>query len=660
MNRTSEPPSAATQEVGEALRAERTVVEQAQAVLRQQQAELDAARERWREEREESDRFVEARQAELERFANRTEEDRSELNGLRDALAAERAAIEAERAQCRQLADDLATQREEMDRRTVTADEESTDLLQRQRQQLVRERKELESLQKSLESERDSVQSDRARCQRLAEDLSAQRADLDRQLQSLAQESARLKAEKDSFDEEQQTWEAAQDHARRQIEQRAEQLDRQKELLEEQRQSLAAEQQAWEALQAEAEGKLAARAEQLDAREQEIDERTAELERCASPARAVFEPAGPAELEFLDDSQEPEPAKSMNSLELFRQMTPAASNRTIPLSELSALRNSLLEEEPEAETSEPEPEPDYAAENRREGGCRSVSQILLEDPVIADSFLPRTPEASPPPAHRKAKATVEDDREESIEQYMAGLLARVNSGGSYTPGSQAPPDERPVPVPIRESRMAPEMSEPDEESGQSAEEAEEAMVAASEEPDQVAPSIRRARAPERIEDLAMFREVANMSAQSALDTHARSRLLKSVNAKLSVVAIALTTAGVLFYRWMSVPDNEVFYYAGLGVVLIAVFWSVQYAALAGYACLTGKRKRVDDQAAELADIADPEDLGERENADTPPGEATTHELDCRSLTIEALAADDALPVSTDSAAADGSPQVERR
>ena len=96
----------------------------------------------------------------------------------------------------------------------------------------------------------------------------------------------------------------------------------------------------------------------------------------------------------------------------------------------------------------------------------------------------------------------------------------------------------------------------------------------------------RARAPEKAEDLVSLRELANLSAQSALDTHARSRLMKSVNAKLAVVAVALATAGVLFWRWAAVPESVTHYYMGLAVILVAVLWGVQYAALAGYAYLT--------------------------------------------------------------------------
>ncbi len=67
--------------------------------------------------------------------------------------------------------------------------------------------------------------------------------------------------------------------------------------------------------------------------------------------------------------------------------------------------------------------------------------------------------------------------------------------------------------------------------------------------------------------------------------------MKSVNAKLAVVAVALATAGILFWRWAVSPGNHTHYYMGLAVVLVAVLWGAQYAALAGYAYLTsGGRK----------------------------------------------------------------------
>ena len=145
---------------------------------------------------------------------------------------------------------------------------------------------------------------------------------------------------------------------------------------------------------------------------------------------------------------------------------------------------------------------------------------------------------------------------------------------------------------------------------------------APESPAQVSESRPRARAPEKAEDLVTLRELANLSAQSALDTHARKHLIRSVNAKLAVVAMALATAGILFWRWAAIPGSVMHYYIGLVVILIAVLWGVQYAALAGYAYLTngGRRastaKSSSDPGSESAPDAKISELAAERTAET--------------------------------------------
>jgi hypothetical protein len=64
----------------------------------------------------------------------------------------------------------------------------------------------------------------------------------------------------------------------------------------------------------------------------------------------------------------------------------------------------------------------------------------------------------------------------------------------------------------------------------------------------------------------------------------------------------LGTAGILFYRWGVSPGDNTYYYVGLAVVLIAIVWGVQYAALASYAYLTrGRRTSGGKESGELED-----------------------------------------------------------
>lgn len=569
-------------------------LEEREDAIRSQELELQAARNRWLEEREQFERELEDRKTELERRIVELESARAEFKSDRRQLDQAREDLTArQEEQARVVANEGSNRETSAEAETLRAD------LERQREEMTRAREELDSLREAIGKEREAVEGDRERCESLAAEATERRVEAERQSGVVAQEAAELRVEREAFAEEQQKWEAAQLDAQKQIEQRAEQLDRQKEALDEQKEALASGQANWEALQAEAESQLAARAEQLDARERELDERTAEYEKipCYS-ANLPTRPSSSCELEFLDGVQDTD-AKSTSSLDLFRQLEGDSPSRTLPLGDFSELSKIFPDEADEQESSEPEP---MITMQEEDGQARpTVSEILLADPVIADSFV-RQPSEEPPTASRSAGGlTGEDGEEESIEQYMAGLLARVNRGGDAT-SAPSPVARRPA-VATPSSESQPSVSCDREECLSESSSQHDSPVASQPRP-VIGESARfrengpRARAPERAEDLVSLRELANLSAQSALDTHARSRLMRSVNAKLAVVAVALATAGVLFWRWATNPSSVADYYMGLAVILIAVFWGVQYATLAGYAYLTsGERKTPDDSAA---------------------------------------------------------------
>lgn len=588
-----------------------TVVQQEQAIA-DARSELENTRSEWEAERQSRDLEEKGRVADLENRAAELDAERIRLDRIREDLAArEEELVRDGVGEC------VALQEGAEDIEAIRAD------LEQQRVELARAREELDSLREAIGTEREAVEAERERCESLAEKIEARRVEAEGQLGVAAQEAAELRAERQAFAEEQEKWEAAQLDAQKQIEQRAEQLDRQKEVLDLQKEELANDQANWEGLKAEAEAQLATRAEQLDTREHELDERIAEYERSPAPAASGFD--------FFGEGQEAEtPAKSTNSLDLFRQMEGDVSSQTRPLSDFPELRSMICDNECEAEGLEPDvsdSEPPIVMQEASEGPQRSVSEILLEDPVIADSFVPR-PSDEAEGLSCPAIQPHGDDEEESIEQYMAGLLARVNGGSTAAPAQFA--RQKPA------AKAAPDSGRAcgnggAEAGGKGLPEAPSPGTQprpVTSESAQVAESRPRARAPEKAEDLVTLRELANLSAQSALDTHARSRLIRSVNAKLAVVAVALATAGVLFWRWFAIPNSVMHYYMGLAVILIAVLWGVQYAALAGYAYLTHGGRRApagESSSVSKQDAPQPvpvvaEDVDETSAAEVPPSE----------------------------------------
>jgi hypothetical protein len=583
-------------------------VREAEQAFSEARGELESSQKLWEAERETREADLDQRAAEFESARAELELERQDLVSARVDLAERN--VETDRHAMSEQSEHGPSE----DNAAVRAD------LERQREEMARAREELDSLREAVGKEREAVEADRKRCESLAAEIEERRIEAERQSGIAAQEAAELQVERDSFTAEQEKWEAAQLDAQKQIEQRAEQLDQQKESLDAQREELAKGQANWEGLQAEAEAKLAARAEQLDARERELDERTADNERTPQPFAGG--------LDFFADSEDGgAPAKSTNSGDLFRQLEGDSPSRTQPFGELSELGSIMRDDEVEPEVDGLEasdPEPMIVMREESESPQRTVSEILLDDPVIADSFVSQPTEEPVSAPLSEGQSAGEGDEEQSIEQYMAGLLARANGGSDATSATPVA-EKRSVAEPAQ--APGPEMAERTE--GPADESLTETSSSfqprpVTNEPAGARDCGPRARAPEKAEDLVSLRELANLSAQSALDTHARSRLIKSVNAKLAVVAVALATAGVLFWRWFAIPGSVMHYYMGLAVILIAVLWGVQYAALAGYAYLTsGGRNTSGDKPPQESEPVAPE-ASHFVEGETPP--ASTAEV----------------------------------
>ncbi|MEN6450021.1 MAG: hypothetical protein ABFC96_05990, partial [Thermoguttaceae bacterium] len=90
----------------------------------------------------------------------------------------------------------------------------------------------------------------------------------------------------------------------------------------------------------------------------------------------------------------------------------------------------------------------------------------------------------------------------------------------------------------------------------------------------------RATAPENRVDLSALRELANLSAHSALARHARRLMVSRMNSKLLVAGVAFASSVGLY--WMSrVLTWKVTYYAAMASLLIGVYWGMHYLLLTG-------------------------------------------------------------------------------
>jgi hypothetical protein len=163
------------------------------------------------------------------------------------------------------------------------------------------------------------------------------------------------------------------------------------------------------------------------------------------------------------------------------------------------------------------------------------------------------------------------DDDESIEDYMARLLQRV-SGDDDSPAVSAPSTG----IESVPSSAAPTS----------------AVENAIPEPIQAEPGpqqeyVPRAQAPEQAGKLEAMREVANMSARSAINTHTRMRGGKASHLRLDVALIAMVVGGVL--QWMSSTTNPGFGQVGLAIIVLGIFWGCQ-AMLISRACLSDTQR----------------------------------------------------------------------
>ena len=156
---------------------------------------------------------------------------------------------------------------------------------------------------------------------------------------------------------------------------------------------------------------------------------------------------------------------------------------------------------------------------------------------------------------------------ESVDDYMAKLMQRVRAQTSegapstpWTPSATPRPDPKPT-------QQVQETPGPD--------------IEASAEQDDLTELSPRAVAPERLTDLAAMRQLANVSAQSAIDGHTRHQLKMAIRTKLAVMAMGLAVGGALTWFWWAMNGGDLALYSAYACFLVIVLWGIQYAVLTG-------------------------------------------------------------------------------
>ena len=183
-------------------------------------------------------------------------------------------------------------------------------------------------------------------------------------------------------------------------------------------------------------------------------------------------------------------------------------------------------------------------------------------------------QAEQPAGERRAPPTAEGHGEEElIDNYMSRLMQRVRSKS-----------DEPVALPT----CAPPRCEPPSASQTQANVGTSPSAAA--QPVPAAPAVAacqpvelspRSAAPEKHIDLSAMRELANLSARTAISRHSRRLLIDTMRSKLVMAMLALAAGGGLFWMWQRYGAVEMTLFYSLAAVVVAIYFGVQYALLTG-------------------------------------------------------------------------------
>jgi len=557
--------------------------------LRTELASERAVRQLGRDSLQEDQQRLEAERNALQAQHQQIVELRQQLDDRTSKLNLAQEALDQDRKQLGVEQEQLAAARKqwETEQAEAAANQSSATLAQHElaaaQAEIAEQRADLEALRAGHDAARQRLDEQTHQLQSEKDKFASQQGELAAQLAALAEQQAALARQQQELEAENQSV----SQSRQQAEQlRAEaQLERQRAVaeqsrLKDERQQLAADRAALAAEQ----DRLAAEQEQLVAAQAEL---AAEKERLST------------ERESLAASQPPIASIETNSV--VEHETPPVAWAAAE-AETSIATEHEVREEPSAldevdlssrRTSQPKEEDVFAR-------LRAMSLLRESDhaPVKPASRLaaesPATPQADEiatqpsPPAEPTASAPSgaqpgKHEGEESIDDYMAQLFARLNGDRSTRTDAAPNPAPPKTPAPVR---PAPATSVAIETVAQPSPENESpaaSCITPVEPPaSEYLTEMPRRNAPERPFDLTAMRELANMSANSAIGASQRRRWTSSATIKLcAATALGAVGIGLLFFATTHAASNAKPTLFGFGAVLFVagMLWLLQALSL---------------------------------------------------------------------------------
>jgi hypothetical protein len=501
------------------------------AELRHSHEERETLRQTARQEREQTaDELVAARQ-----------QDGQPCAELRDRLAPQAAIQQQQQAELERRTLELDTANRELGRRE-TAVAQAVAAAQATARELSERRVSLEAQAAAMAPTGVDVAPTTEREQRLRvdrEELGAQRAE---------------------FEREQRIWREAQVRHDAMNTEHLEKLKSRTDSMRQQEETLQAERQELARARQEQETKLAEKAQAVDQLAAQVETRRAALDVECKARQADQEQAAAAQRSRAAEleSREGELPQRLETTTRFEQETLELERRR---AELEAERRAWQEEKQNQALLRAEAEPDNlrpTADDDSPDTASSWSAVAEHEPARAEISAEQA--ASPRAQPRDDEPPQRSEGEESIEDYMAGLLNRMRGGNAsdalFAPNTKPKrkSDSAPSPKPSTVEQAGRDVS-----SGQ--------IV------DMPLTSGELARRPQPVEtsDLAAMREVANTHARSAIDTHGKKRLL--IRAMGSFGAALVFLAGTLAVFHLGPADDQTMRTGAMTLVVASVYWT---------------------------------------------------------------------------------------
>ncbi len=561
---------------------------------------FDEQKAAWSAERVEHEQQTAAARAEVERL-------QAEVESSQAAFAESRRQWESQRTDdCKsrsEFAEELAARQGQLDAARSALDEQraaqDAEAAERE-QQITAARAELEAARAEMESAQAALAEERRRWE--FEQNESEASQSAAAIQAGARQ-AELDAARQAFDEQKAAWETQKASAQLGLEERLAGLDALRVDLDTERTELERQLKQCEsrgsemaADQAEADRRMEARQAEIDAQlhtlaecqkewddqqseaQRTFDDRTAELDRRQAELDALSR--------VLEESKRKQ-AESCGADATEREMTavqPAVaetSTESQAALETSESASAIASDEPVAAPDNSTPAKSGAvdlAETLRRTGYN----VDMDDHAASSDERPEEKSAGPRSDRRSASITSPARRsqqpaqapaheDDSIDDYMSRLLAR-NRGDSTVPRPAASQACAPVKEPVKA------VKEP----------TSKAIVATpAAKPDQPIGFGPRATAAEKNIDLTAMRQLANLSAKTAINTHDSKRLSVVSRIKLAVSLSAGVAGFVLLVLSFTHGVHLLPMFLAFAAFAVTAYWGGNYIVLTRQ--LIGKR-----------------------------------------------------------------------